>query len=238
LPVAHGSKVAAALAAALPLALAVAAGAEGAAEAADAAAAGVAPEPGAAELPEAPPYWILEEFDWGDDEEVVAESVQFDPYFGCTGDRVSPCTMVSAVIDRERLLARFHHQSGELWQIVFLTPDLAPDNRHLRRVWQLLADYVTKLKGKPAIAVGFPALDKLAYGTPHLTHFWSLPGLEARVMVGRRDVDRYYVGLFFSDPVRGKTAREAYLSRLAASDERGRQKRAAEGKKAGRAAAE
>lgn len=196
--------------------------------AADDANAPAAEPPEQAEVPAAEPYWMLEEFDWGDDEEVVAESIEFDPYFGCNGDKVNPCAIVSAVVDRERLLARFNHHQGELWQVVFLTPDLAPDSPHLRRVWQLLADYVTRMQGDPAIAVAFPALDTLALGTPHLTHFWSLPGLEARVMVGRRDADLYYVGLFFSDPVRGKVAREPYLERQAAADERQRQKRAAE----------
>jgi hypothetical protein len=185
-------------------------------------------------VPEAPPNWMLEEFDWGDDEEVVAESIQFDPHFACTGDKLNPCTLVSAVVDREKLLARFTHHEGELWQVIFLTPDIASGNPHLRRVWQLLADYVTKMKGKPEISVGFPDLAALAYGPPHLTHFWSLPGLEARVMVGRRDVDLYYVGLFFSDPVRGKVARDAWLSRVAASDERGRKKRAAKAAKVGK----
>jgi hypothetical protein len=228
MPLARRAAIAAALASAWLLALPAAA-ADAAAPAAGGAP-GASPEPAPEAVPKAPPYWILEEFHWGDDEEVVAESVQFDPYFGCTGDRVNPCAMVSAVIDQERLLARFHHHEGELWQMIFLTPDLAADNPHLRRVWHLLADYVTKMKGKPSIAVAFPALDKLAYGPPHLTHFWSLPGLEARVMVGRRDVDRYYVGLFFSDPVRGKLARDAYLARLEKSDERLRQKRAAPSK--------
>jgi hypothetical protein len=202
------------------------------AAAADAeAAAPEASEPAETRL--APPYWILEEFDWGDDEEVVAESIEFDPYFACTGDRLNPCAMVTAVVAQERLLARFNHKDGELWQVGFLTPDLAPDNPHLRRVWQLLADYVIEMKGKPEIAVSFPTLATLAYGAPHLTHFWSLPGLEARVVVGRRDVDRYYVALFFSDPVRGKVAREEFLARLAASDERLRGKRGRGPQKAG-----
>jgi hypothetical protein len=228
MPLARSAEIAAALAlAALFASPMIAADAAGGAAQSAAGADAAVPEPAAPEAPAPPPYWILEEFDWGDDEEVVAESIAFDPYFGCTGDRMQPCAMVSAVIEQERLLARFNHHGGELWQVVFLTPDLRPDNHHLKRVWQLLADYMTKMKGKPAIAVGFPALDTLAYGAPHLTHFWSLPGLEARVMVGRRDVDAYYVALFLSDPVRGKLAREPFLARLAASDQKQREKRAA-----------
>lgn len=174
-------------------------------------------------------YWLLEEFDWGDDEEVVAESILFDPYFSCTGTRGSPCTMVSTVVDMEKLLVSFQHHEGELWQVVIFTPDLDTGQArvHLPRVWQRLVDYVTRMRGEPTLAVGLPALGSLEFGPPQPTHFWAAPDLEVRIMFGRRDVDRFYVGAFFSDPVRGKVAREAYEDRRAQTDARLRAKRAA-----------
>lgn len=174
-------------------------------------------------------YWLLEEFDWGDDEEVVAESVTFDPHFACKGTATRPCILVSTVVDRERLLARFHHHKGELWQVVVLTPDLnrVQADAHLERVWQLLVDYVTRMKGKPVVAVPMPSLDSLEFGPPQITHFWSLEDLEVRVRVGRRDVDLFYVGVYFSDPVRGAVAREEHDARRARADAMKRNKRAA-----------
>ncbi len=47
-------------------------------------------------------------------------------------------------------------------------------------------------------------------------------------MVGRRDIDRFYVGAFFSDPVQGEVARPRYLNWLAATDKHNRRKWAAE----------
>jgi hypothetical protein len=173
-------------------------------------------------------YWLLEEFDWGDDEEVVAESVMFDPHFACKGSETSACVLVSTVVDRERLLARFHHHQNELWQVVVLTPDLnrAQADLHLEGVWQLLVDYGVRQKGEPVVASPLPDLDSLEFGPPQLTHFWSLEDLELRVRVGRRDVDLFYVGLYFSDPVRGPAARGEHETRLAAADATRRRKRA------------
>lgn len=174
-------------------------------------------------------YWLLEEFDWGDDEEVVAESVLFDPHFECKSTHIQRCVLVSTVIDRERLLARFHHHQGELWQVVVLTPDLnqVQAGQHLRRVWQIMVDYVTRMRGEPMIAAPLPELTSLEFGPPQLTHFWSLDDLEVRVRVGRRDEDLFYVGVYFSDPVRGEEAREAHDAKVAEADEKQRMRRAA-----------
>lgn len=173
-------------------------------------------------------YWLLDQFDWGDDEGVVQESVLFDPHYECKGTPAQPCLLVTTVVDGEQLLARFQQYQGGLWQVAILTPDLdrRQASRHLRRVWNVLVDYVTRLKGAPKLVLGLPALDDIAIGPPQVTHFWQLPGLEARVMVGRRDKDLFYVGVWFSDPVRGKAARDPWLASLAASDAKLRAKRA------------
>lgn len=193
----------------------------------------------AAEPPEAkdaevetPPklsYWLLEEFDWGDDREVVGESILFDPYFSCKGIQSNPCIIVSTVIDGEQLLVNFQHDNNELWQVVVLTPDLglAQANAHIPRVSRILVDYVTRLQGEPILDFSLPDFDSLVLSDPQVTHFWAVDGLEVRVMVGRRDTDRFYVGMFFSDPVRGKVARPQYLSWLAANDKFNRRKWAA-----------
>ena len=175
-------------------------------------------------------YWLLEEFDWGDDREVVGESILFDPYFSCKGIQSNPCIIVSTVIDGEQLLVNFQHEKNELWQVVVLTPDLglAQANAHIPRVSRILVDYVTRLKGEPSLAFSLPDFDSLALSSPQVTHFWAVDGLEVRVMVGRRDTDRFYVGAFFSDPVRGEVARPLYLNWLAATDKFNRRKWAAE----------
>ena len=171
-------------------------------------------------------YWLLEEFDWGDDREVVGESILFDPYFSCKGIQSNPCIIVSTVIDGEQLLVNFQHDKNELWQVVVLTPDLglAQANAHIPRVSRILVDYVTRLKGEPTLDFSLPDFDSLALSDPQVTHFWGVDDLEVRVMVGRRDTDRFYVGVFFSDPVRGKVARPQYLNWLAASDKFNRRK--------------
>ncbi len=175
-------------------------------------------------------YWLLEEFDWGDDKEVVGESILFDPYFSCKGIQSNPCIIVSTVVDGEQLLVNFQHQRDELWQLVVLTPDLGLDqaNAHIPRVSRILVDYVTRLKGEPTLAFSLPDFDSLALSPPQVTHFWAVDDLEVRVMVGRRDTDRFYVGAFFSDPVRGKLARPQYLSWLASNDKYNRRKWAAQ----------
>lgn len=173
-------------------------------------------------------YWLLDQFDWGDDEGVVEESILFDPHYECKGTPAKPCLLVTTVVDGEQLLARFQQYKGGLWQVAILTPDLDRQqaDRYLRRVWRVLVDYVTRLKGAPKLVLGLPALDDITIGPPQVTHFWQLPGLEVRVMVGRRDKDLFYVGAWFSDPVRGKAARDPWLASLAASDAKLRAKRA------------
>ena len=144
---------------------------------------------------ETPPklsYWLLEEFDWGDDREVVGESILFDPYFSCKGIQSNPCIIVSTVIDGEQLLVSFQHDKNELWQVVVLTPDLglAQANAHIPRISRILVDYVTRLKGEPTLNFSLPDFDSLALSDPQVTHFWAVDDLEVRVMVGRRDTDR------------------------------------------------
>lgn len=178
------------------------------------------------------PYWLLEEFDWGDDEEVVLESIEFDPYFVCRGTPQNRCVLVSTEISGEELLARFHHHEGELWQVAILTPDLTPDlaAKHLGRIWRLLVGYAAQKLGEPAVAFELPDREALSFGPPLVTHFWSTPGLETRVAIGRRDVDLFYVALLFSDPVRGAVAREAYDATVAEFDAKAREKRRAKRK--------
>ena len=185
------------------------------------------PAPEEAAAPERPYYWLLEEFDWGDDEEVVLESIEFDPWFVCKGTPQDRCVLVSTEAVGEELLANFHHHEGGLWQVAILTPDLAPvqADRHLRRVWNLMVDYASKRLGEPSLALGFPERESLEFGPPRVTHFWAAPGLEARIALGRRDVDRFYAVLYLSDPVRGAQARPPYEATLTASDERKRERR-------------
>jgi hypothetical protein len=173
-------------------------------------------------------YWLLTEFDWGDDREVVYESTRFDPFYACHRKSHGICALTQVDVNGEELLAQFHFNAQDrLFQVVFLTPDLDRQqaDRHLARVWRELADYVTRHKGEPESEAGLPDLDSLEFGPPKQTHLWRAPGLDVRLMVGRRDTDLFYVGAFFSDP-RQPEAREKQLAEIAASDQALREKRA------------
>ena len=172
-------------------------------------------------------YWVLTEFDWGDDAEVVWESVDFDPVFECRQRSRKGCSLVRVSVDGELLLARFHFDEGTLFQAEVLTPDLetAQAEQHLERVWKLLADYVTHHRGAPVAATELPELDSLSFGPPIQTHLWRAADLEARLRIGRRDEDLFYVGVYFSDPSRPE-ARKAHLAGMGAADEHFREQRA------------
>ncbi|MGH0032270.1 MAG: hypothetical protein ACQGVC_20960 [Myxococcota bacterium] len=199
-------------------------------------------DPPAAAAPEATPeplpefaengsYWLLSEFDWGDEREVVYESTQFDPWYECRKKFDGICALTRVDVDGEELLAHFHFlgpgAKDGLFQMVFLTPDLDPAqaDAHLARVWELLAGYANAHLGEPAEAGEMPDRDGLAFGPPRVTHVWRDPRMVGRLAVGRRDTDLFYVALSFNDPS-AETARQAQLVTLAESDERKREKRA------------
>jgi len=173
-------------------------------------------------------YWLLTEFDWGDEREVVYESTRFDPFYSCHRKSHGICALTQVNVNGEILLAQFHFNAQDrLFQMVFLTPDLDRQQaeQHLARVWQELAAYVTRHEGEPESASELPALDSLEFGAPKLTRLWRAPGLDVRLMVGRRDTDVFYVGVYFSDPSQPE-AREAQFAEIAASDRALRERRA------------
>lgn len=181
-------------------------------------------------------YFLLEEFDWGDDEEVVEESLLFDPAFACRGTAYQRCRLVKVNVDGEDLLARFHHHEGGLWQAVFLTPDLGTEeaDEHLERVWNVLVGYVTRWVGEPEEARPLPDLQSLELGPPQPTHRWEREGLGVRVAVGRRADDIFYVGAFFFDPARAEAAQPAWEAQLVRDDATLRRRLAARAERATR----
>lgn len=154
---------------------------------------------------EEPSYWLLSEFDWGDEREVVFESTQFDPWYTCHQNKKFQgiCALAQVDVEGELLMARFHFDGPGLFEMAFLTPDLDPDQarKHLPRVWKGLADYATLHLGEPVSASEMPDLDTLAVGElPVETHLWQAAGVDARLMVGRSAEDRFFTVLYFFDP--------------------------------------
>lgn len=179
-------------------------------------------------------YFLLEEFDWGDDPEVVEESLLFDPAFACHGTAFDRCSLVKVGVGDEEFLARTHFHQGGLWQVAFLTPDLQTElaEEHLERVWKALVAYATHWIGEPDASDPLPALDALEIGPPRTTHRWERKALDAEVAVGRRDEDLFYVGLFFFDPAVEARARPAWEEELRAEDAKMRKRRAAKAARA------
>lgn len=144
-------------------------------------------EPGAP-TPAQPERWLLDEFDWGDSEEIVYESVQYTDGFLCYRHKLREfCAFVKTRVDGEELLAKFEFVDGRLWRIDVLTPDLndAQASEHLERVWKLLAAYVTRFHGEAPEQAAFPPRESLAPGALHVTHRWKLADQEIRLVVGR-----------------------------------------------------
>jgi hypothetical protein len=145
-------------------------------------------------------YWLLTEFDWGDDPEVVYDSLEVAPGFVCF-DAGNECRLVRVRVDGEDLLARFDYRDDRLWQIRFVTPELGRRQArdHMPRVLGLLARYIERFKGPPLLASRLPLLNSVVEGSPRPTHFWKLPDMEIRIEVGRRG-EKFYIGAVFYDP--------------------------------------
>jgi hypothetical protein len=146
-------------------------------------------------------YWLLTEFDWGDDPETVLDSLEIAPGFVCYDSGAEACKFVRVAVDGEELLARFDYRENRLWQVRFVTPELTRSqaSEHLGRVVARLAGYVERLRGPPTLAGRLPRLASLTAGSAMPTHFWKLPDMEIRIEVGR-DGDKFYGGASFYDP--------------------------------------
>jgi hypothetical protein len=164
------------------------------------------------------PVWLLSEFDWGDVRAVVDESVDVSPNLYCAARFGKRCSMTVVDVEGEALLARFGFFQG-LYRISVLTPDIevsilapqeqrAADEQILKRVWNLLVDYVTRHKGAPLTESEFPGLGVVGMGL-RITHTWKLPDQDIRIGVGRRRGAAFYVAAEFVDPEREAAARKA-----------------------------
>jgi hypothetical protein len=208
--------VAAGLFAALALA---ACGAEREAETAAAPQAQEQPAPEAAPTPQAAPIpvanvapaapapqerWLLKEFDWGDSEDVVYESVEYTDGFLCYEHKFKKhCAFVKTKVDGEELLAKFEFVDGRLWRIEVLTPDLdaAQADLHLERIWKLLVGYVTRFYGEAPEQVAFPPRDTVAPKAEVVTRHWERPEQDIRIVVGRVPTgDKWFTSARFTDP--------------------------------------
>jgi hypothetical protein len=162
-----------------------------------------APGAGARALEGAPgrDYWLLTEFDWGDDRETVIDSLEIAPGFICYDSGAEICRFVRVQVDGEELLARFDYRDERLWQVRFVTPELTRRQArdHMSRVVERLAGYVERLRGPPTLAGAPPSPDSLSAGSPTPTHFWKLPDMEIRIEVGRQR-EGFYAGASFYDP--------------------------------------
>lgn len=148
-----------------------------------------APEAGA---PEHAARWLFAEFDWGDSEDTVFETVQYTSGFLCYRHKaIEHCAFVKTKVDGEELLTKFRFVEKRLWRIDVLTPDLdsAKADLHLERVWRLLASYITRFQGEAPEQHAFPQRDAMAPGEEVVTHRWKLPGQEIRLVVGRAKGD-------------------------------------------------
>lgn len=171
-----------------------------------------------------PGFWLLTEYDWGDDPETVVDSIRVSPGFRCAqgGTR---CKLVRVSVDGEELVARFEYeklQKESLWRVAFLTPplDRKQADDHLARVWGKLAGYVSRFQEKPLLATELPSFDALKEGEPHYTHFWKSDEMEIRIALGLSD-GSYYVGAYFYDPKRSQNAQERLAPRVPKAGRRG-----------------
>ena len=148
--------------------------------------------------------WLLAEFDWGDSEEIVYETVRFTDGFLCYKHKLfEHCAFVKTKVDGEELLAKFLFVDGKLWRIDVLTPDLDAEqsDAHLERVWKLLAAYVTRFHGEAPERAPFPQRDALAPKQEIVTHRWELPEQEIRIVVGRAATEpKWFTAARFIDP--------------------------------------
>jgi hypothetical protein len=163
-----------------------------------------AAHPGASPQPAAKERWLLSEFDWGDSEDVVYETVRFTDGFLCLRHKTRKhCAFVKTRVDGEELLAKFEFVDKKLWRIDVLTPDLdaAQSDQHLERVWKLLAAYVTRFHGEAPEQQPFPPRDQLVAKQDFVTHRWKLPEQEIRIVVGRgRKGEKWFTAARFTDP--------------------------------------
>lgn len=169
------------------------------AEAATAEAASAAP------APQQDARWIFSEFDWGDSDEVVYETIQYTDGFLCYRHQFfQHCAFVKTKIDGEELLAKFELPMHALTRADVLTPDLdeAQAALHLERVWKLLAGYTTRFFGAATEQAAFPDRQALAPGELRVTHLWKLADQEIRLVVGRREGESplWFTALRCADP--------------------------------------
>ena len=145
-------------------------------------------------------YWLLTEFDWGDDPEVVLDSVMVAPGYVCFQSG-GECRFFRVRVDGEDLLARFEYRDERLWQIGFVTPGLSrvDAQEHMPRVLETLSGYIERFKGPPLVAAGLPDLASVSEGSATPTHFWKLPDMEIRIEVARKRGE-LFLGAFFYDP--------------------------------------
>ncbi len=188
----------------------------GESEPATPAAAPAPPVEAPAEIPPLPEgeatSWALEEFDWGDSEEVVQESVDFAPNYLCFGAH-GECRVVRVRVDGEDLLARFQYAEDALWRVAILTPPLYREDaaKHGPRVAARLAGHVSRQLGDPERVAPFPSaaqLKAMPEGSLVLER-WRSESLDVETRLVHRDGDRYVIAAYFADPVRAKTAAAA-----------------------------
>jgi hypothetical protein len=151
--------------------------------------------------------FILEEFDWGDSEDTVYETVEYTDGFLCYRHRFfEHCAFVKAKVDGEELLAKFEFPEKRLALAQVLTPDLDENQAalHLERVWRLLAAHASRFFGEAPERTGFPDRHALAPGEQRVTHLWKLPDQELRLVIGRRDGESplWFTALRSVDPKR------------------------------------
>ena len=155
-------------------------------------------------VPAAQERWLLKEFDWGDSEDVVYESVEYTDGFLCYEHKFKKhCAFVKTKVDGEELLAKFEFVDGRLWRIEVLTPDLdaAQADLHLERIWKLLVGYVTRFYGEAPEQAAFPPRDTLAPKAEVVTRHWERPEQDIRIVVGRVPTgDKWFTSARFTDP--------------------------------------
>jgi hypothetical protein len=173
--------------------------------------ASAAPIPTATVAPAEPERWLLTEFDWGDTEAIVYESVEYTDGFLCYEHKLREhCAFVKTLVDGEELLAKFEFVEGLLWRIEVLTPDLeaAQADAHLERIWKLLVGYVTRFHGEAPVQADFPKRETLAKPNDEVvTRLWELPEQEIRIVVGRaKKGEKWFTSARFTDPKWAKQA--------------------------------
>jgi hypothetical protein len=172
------------------------------------AAAEATPAPPPPDAPVVPPtdFWLFQEFDWGDSEEVVYESAEYTDGFLCYRHKLREhCAFVKTRVDGEELLARFHFVDDVLYRADILTPDLdeAQSKEHLERVWKILAGYTTRLQGEAPEQASFPDWTAFVPGDIRVTHRWVQPEQEIRIVVARAEgggTPRWYTAMRVVDP--------------------------------------